>query len=101
MGQRKYPPLTPAEVESILRALKFEYKRQEGSHRHYERQKDDTHPRSIVTVDMTVKEFDDFLIKSMVRQSNFTREQFYGATKRTAKRASVKQFVLNVTTELD
>src|SRR5580704_15576301 len=101
MGQKKYPPLTPSEVEAILRGLKFEFKRQEGSHRHYERPADGLRPRSVVTVDMTEKEFDDFLIKSMIRQSNFTREQFYGATRRTARKASVKVFLLSPSTEPD
>jgi hypothetical protein len=31
-------------------------------------------------------EFDDRLIKIMISQSGFTREEFYGATKSTAKK---------------
>jgi predicted RNA binding protein YcfA (HicA-like mRNA interferase family) len=74
MGKSKYPPLTPGEVEAIVRALGFMLKAQEGSHRHYERCKEDSRPRSLVTIDMSEKDFGDYLIKSMIRQSNFTRE---------------------------
>jgi len=88
-------------VEAILRALGFKLKGQEGSHRQYERLKDATHPRSVVTVDVAEREFGDYLIKSMIRQSDFSREQFYGATKRTARRASVKFFQLSPSTETE
>lgn len=29
----------------------------------------------------------------MIRQSNYTREEFYGATKKTARKASVKFWI--------
>ncbi len=90
MGQRKYPPLTPSEVAAILRSLGFALAREEGSHAHYECPAKGDLPRSIVTVDTGYREFDDSLIKSMIRQSMRTREAFYGATKRTAAKASVK-----------
>jgi predicted RNA binding protein YcfA (HicA-like mRNA interferase family) len=92
MGKRKYPPLTPSEVIAILGALGFSEKNRVGDHRQYEREADGARPRSIVTVDMGQKDFDDFLLSSMVRQSNFSRDEFYGATKRTARRASVRLF---------
>ncbi len=88
MGKRSYPPLTPAEVVAILEALKFTFKRQVGSHAHYERQPDEgNNQRRIVTVDMAERDFGERLIKSMIRQSGFDREQFYGATKKAAKKA--------------
>lgn len=90
MGQRKYPPLTPDEVIAILLALGFIFKRQVGSHRHYQRDADAKRARAIVTVDTSDREFDDFLIKSMIEQSKHSRNEFYGATKRSAKKASVK-----------
>ena len=34
MGIRRYPPLTPSDVRSILLKLGFKMKRQEGSHAH-------------------------------------------------------------------
>ncbi len=86
MGKRRYPPLSPSEVVSILSSLGFEKKRQVGSHAHYERLAGDEGQRTVVTVDMSVDEFWEDLMKSMIRQSGVTREQFYGATKRTAKK---------------
>ncbi len=101
MGQRKYPPLTPSEVVAILTAHVFTKKNEEGTHAQYEHPKTDEHPRSVVTVDMGYREFDDGIIKSMIRQSNLTREQFYGATKRTAKKASVPVLKLSHSVEGD
>ena len=89
MGQRRFPPLTPDEVEAILRACGFEKKRQEGSHAQWERAADGRRLRSIVTVDVPRAEVREDLMKSMIRQSNLTREEFYSATKRTARKASV------------
>lgn len=94
MGQRKYPPLTPREVIEILKALGFGHARTEGSHAHYERGSDKKRSRSIVTVDMAVTAFDDSLLKSMIRQSNFKRDEFYGATKWSARKAGVKLFTV-------
>lgn len=86
MGRRKYPPLTPSEVAAIVCALGFRFNRQEGSHAHYERAAADGLPRKIVTIDTAIATFSQELIKSMIRQSGFDREQFYGATKKTAKK---------------
>jgi predicted RNA binding protein YcfA (HicA-like mRNA interferase family) len=86
MGSRKYPPLTPAEVIAILAALGFSLKRQEGSHRHFERPADQQRPRALVTVDMSVSSFWEEITKSMIRQSGFDRERFYGATEKTKKK---------------
>ncbi len=94
MGQRKYPPLTPSEVVAILVALGFRFDRKEGSHAQYERLADAKRQRSIVTVDMAEKDFADFLMKNMIASSGFTRDQFYGATKGSARKANVKQFTL-------
>jgi predicted RNA binding protein YcfA (HicA-like mRNA interferase family) len=92
LGRRKYPPLKPDEVVAILRALGFEFKCKEGSHEQYERLPVRGHPRRIATVDAHYAEFDDDLMKSMIRQSGHTREEFYGATKRTARKAGVPAF---------
>ena len=89
MGKRRTPSLKPSDVVAILRALGFAFKNQEGSHAQYECPAGGGFPRSVVTVDMHGGDFDDFLMKSMIRQSNRTVEQFYGATKRSALRASV------------
>jgi predicted RNA binding protein YcfA (HicA-like mRNA interferase family) len=90
MGQRKYPPLKPSEVIAILKGLGFKLAREEGSHAQYECLATAEYPRSIVTVDTGYSQFDESLIKSMIRQSNRSRAMFYGATKRTAMRASVE-----------
>ena len=86
MGQRRYPPLTPDEVVSIVKALGFLFKRQEGSHAHYEKLAQDGKSRKVVTIDMAESEFWPKLLKSMISQSGHTREQFYGATPKTAKK---------------
>ncbi len=88
MGQRRYPPLTPTEVVAILQALGFIFKRQVGSHKHFERAADGRRPRSIVTVDVSIPAFPKNLLKSMIRQSNFNRKEFYGATDKTKKKIS-------------
>lgn len=89
MGYRKYPPLSPSEVISILKALGFSKARVESSHAHYEKDACPRYPRSVVTVDTNYKEFDESRIKNMIRQSNRTREDFYAATKSTARKASL------------
>ena len=73
-------------VVGIVRALGFFFNRQEGSHAHYERAADGVRPRCVVTVDMSVSPFSIDLIKSMIRQSGFSREGFYGATAGTRKK---------------
>jgi predicted RNA binding protein YcfA (HicA-like mRNA interferase family) len=86
MGKRKYPPLKHREVRSILTALGFTEKRQAGtSHAQWERPADNEHARAIVTVG-DYPEFDERLIKSMISQSTFDRQKFYGATPSTAKK---------------
>ena len=79
MGQRSYPPLKLREVLAILRSLGFSLKRQDSSHAQYERPADSIRRRSVVTVDMGIREFGERLIRSMIRQSNHTKEEFYGA----------------------
>jgi predicted RNA binding protein YcfA (HicA-like mRNA interferase family) len=86
MGKRKYPPLSPSEVINIVEALGFRFKRQNGSHQHYEGFAEDLKTRKIVTVDNSVDEFWEDLIKSMIRQSGWPREKFYGATRKTSKK---------------
>jgi predicted RNA binding protein YcfA (HicA-like mRNA interferase family) len=86
MGKRKYPPLSPGEVVSIIKALGFTFKRQDGSHAHYELAAAAGRERKLVTVDMSVSPFNEYLLKSMIRQSGFSREAFYGATEKTAKK---------------
>src|SRR5260370_9501479 len=99
MGQRKYPPLTPSEVIAILKALGFSKKHQEGSHAQYECPRTGEYLRSIVTVDVAYREFDDTLIQSMIRNSNRSRELFYAATNRTATKPLVPFLTLSSSTD--
>jgi predicted RNA binding protein YcfA (HicA-like mRNA interferase family) len=76
MGQ-KLPLLKPAEVCRNLQALGFKFKRQDGSHAQYERPADGTRKRCVVTVDMGKRNgFSLELMKSMIRQSGFSRDEF-------------------------
>ena len=94
MGQRRYPPLTGSEIAAILVAMGFKKVRTESSHEHYECPAGNGYPRSVVTLDTNYRDFDDDRIKTMIRQSNRSREVFYGATKGTARKASVPHIKL-------
>jgi predicted RNA binding protein YcfA (HicA-like mRNA interferase family) len=75
MGKR-LPLLKPKEVEANLKGLGFTFKRQDGSHKQYERPADGWRTRSIVTVDVSKGQFGPELMKRMIRQSGFTPEEF-------------------------
>ena len=90
MGQSKYPRLTPDEVMANLTKLGFSWKRTTGDHAQYERLPSMKDPkRRVVTVDTGTTDFGEALMKSMIGQSGDSREEFYGATKRTARKAGV------------
>ena len=77
---RRYPPLTPRDVEIIVKRLGFTFKRQNGSHAHWERPADDKgRTRAIVTIDMSIREFCRDLVNSMIRQSQHSKKEFYAA----------------------
>ena len=76
---KKYPPLTPREVIEILKAQGFVLKDSEGSHAQYEK------GSRKVTVDMSYKEFNPFLLTSMIHQAGLDRDSFYASTKTGAK----------------
>jgi len=83
MGRNRYPQLTTREVQDILKARGFVLLRTSGSHEHWGAIIKDE--RRIVTVDLH-GDFGRDIIKSMIRQSGLTREEFYCSTKKTAKR---------------
>jgi len=87
MSPRRYPTLTPSEVKKILQARNFLRVNTRGSHAYYEATINGK--RRVVTVDEHVSQFDDFLLKSMIEQSGLSREEFYGSTKKTAKKIDV------------
>ena len=91
MGKRKYPPLRPREVIANLEALGFSFKRQVGSHRHYEKLASPGRERAVVTVDTSVDQFWPELTKSMIRQSRHTREEFYGERPKKAENTDEKK----------
>jgi hypothetical protein len=89
MGKRRFPPLKHSQVIAILRNLGFSPVRH-GDHEVWERPAGLTPagvslPRKALPVD-DYDEFDETLIKRMIPQTGFTREQFYGACKDTAKK---------------
>lgn len=73
---KKLRLLRPREVEANLVSLGFRFKRQEGAHKHYERAADSKHPRAVVTVTVSKGQFGPDLMKSMIRQSGFTADEF-------------------------
>jgi predicted RNA binding protein YcfA (HicA-like mRNA interferase family) len=83
----KYPSLAPAEVVKILEARGFAWVRSHGDHRHYLGEWKGR--KRLVTVDWGVKEISKDVLKSVIRQSGMTREEFYGSTKRTAKKIGI------------
>ena len=86
---RKYPPLKLREILAILRSLGFVEKSSVGSHHKYTRTVKGIQRE--VTVDYAIDDFDAFLIKSMISQSGFSREDFYCATKKTARKIGRKR----------
>jgi predicted RNA binding protein YcfA (HicA-like mRNA interferase family) len=81
---KKYPILACKEVLAILAYWGFVNANQVGSHAQYVTTIKNKKRR--VTVDMSLSEFDDFLLHSMINQSGLTREEFYLCTKATAKK---------------
>ncbi|MBI3963173.1 MAG: hypothetical protein HY335_10485 [Deinococcus sp.] len=88
---KRFPPLTPLDVERILKARGFVLERSVGSHYQYQGMVRGVSRR--VTVMASVGQYDDRLIKYMISQSGLTREEFYGATKATARKIGLRQVV--------
>ena len=85
---RRYPILNLREVLDIFHKLGFKEKNSVGSHHKYAATREAGTVE--VTVDHAVDDFEAFLLKSMIKQAGSTRKQFYGATKRTAKKIGIK-----------
>lgn len=71
-------------MQEVLKALGFSLDR---SNRHpvWERPAEQSITRKVVPLD-DYPQFEQQLIKRIIRQTGFTREQFYGATPKTAKK---------------
>ena len=78
---KKYPSLKPNEVVQCLKALSFIYTKSQGDHNYYEK------GGKIVQVDMGEKQgFATPGMQIIISNSGYSREVFYRATKRTAKK---------------
>lgn len=84
MSPRSTPPLTPREVKRILTARGFIFSHSRSSHHNYKCKRNGK--TYTVTVDVGIREFDDNLIKSMIRQSGMSKQDFYCSTKKTARK---------------
>ena len=85
---KKYPPLTPDEVINILLARNFVLDRTRGGHSYYS----GTIGGRLrhVTVSTHYRQFSLERIKDMIAQSGLTRTEFYGSTKRTARKIDLR-----------
>lgn len=86
---RKYPPLTPLEIEDILVSRGFVYERSRGDHKYYYREVNGV--KHIVQIDTGASLINNKWIKLTIQQSGLTREQFYCSTKATAKKIGLKK----------
>lgn len=89
MGKRRYPPIKQSEMVAIFLGLGFRPIRV-GKHPCYERDADAIHARKVVPID-DYDEFEENLIKSLIAQSGFSREEFYGASKATARKINIQK----------
>lgn len=74
----KHPPLTPSEVEKILKRAGFILKRTSGSHNQWEGTIKGR--RRLVTVDRlsrTSETFGKRLLNNLIRQSGMDKDEFY------------------------
>jgi len=85
LSKKKYPRLTPKEVEDILITLGFSYARQKGSHKFF---KDKS--GHLVMVCQNWDLIDDDGMKSIIKNTGRSREEFYLATKASAKKLQKK-----------
>jgi predicted RNA binding protein YcfA (HicA-like mRNA interferase family) len=88
MGPRKYPPLTPSEIISILLARGFTFHHSSGDHNYY------VHVvrgvKKIAQVDTGNPQYTNTWISLIMEQAGMTREEFYCSTKTTAKKINHK-----------
>ena len=67
------PKVTKKECEKVAKALGFEFKRQDGSHKHFKKK-----DVGKVTIPQYRNDnFDDDLFKSILRQMKITEDQFF------------------------
>lgn len=81
---RGWPPLELREIKAILNALGLSYAHSKGGHDFYKGTRNEK--PCTVTVDPKCAPFSATLLKYMCDQARCTREEFYGATDKTAKK---------------
>lgn len=88
MGQRKFPPLTPAEIIAILIARGFTFHHSEADHNYYYCEVKGK--KRVMQIDTGNPLYSDYWLKQTIKETGMTREQFYGSTKSTAKKIGCK-----------
>jgi len=83
---KAWPPLELREVLAILRALQLTYSCSKGGHDFYVGMHNGRKRK--VTVDPKCAPFSSYLLQSMCKQAGCTRQEFYGATYKTAAKIS-------------
>ena len=88
MGNRKYPPLTPKEIEAILIARGFNLHHKNGDHKYYTRIVKGK--KRVAQIDMGNSIYTDQFIKLILRQCGMTREEFYCSIKSTSRKIGMQ-----------
>jgi predicted RNA binding protein YcfA (HicA-like mRNA interferase family) len=88
MGRIKYPPLNPNEIVAILNARGFSFYKSSGDHNFYIHSVKGK--KRVVQVDMGCPSYVDHWLKTAIKETGMTREQFYCSTKGTAKKINLK-----------
>jgi predicted RNA binding protein YcfA (HicA-like mRNA interferase family) len=88
LGNRKYPPLEPKEIEDILYSRGFNFHKKNGDHRYYIHEVQGK--KKIVQIDWGIDMYNSNWIKTILEQSGLSREQFYCSTKTTAKKIGLR-----------
>jgi predicted RNA binding protein YcfA (HicA-like mRNA interferase family) len=83
---RGWPPLEHRQVLEILTTFGLKYTGSRGGHDFYEGVHNGR--KCKVTVDPKCAPFDEYLLKSMCKQANSNRREFYGASKSAALKIS-------------
>ncbi len=89
MGSRKYPPLTPKQIENILLSRGYNYFKSQGDHNFYICEVGGK--KHVAQIDMRASEVQGHWLKLTIEQSGMTRKQFYCSTKQTAKKIGLKR----------
>lgn len=84
MGFKKYLPLTPDELMTVLKAFGFSKKRTRGDHEQWEGWTNET--RRVVTVQLIRGKYSITRMKTLIQNMGLSVNEFYGKDERIAKR---------------